>query len=369
MNNIVFGFEIPANEPVQSFAPGSADRDAVRRELAALSAREAEIPLVIGGKEVRTGVLADVRNPCRHGHVLARVHQAGEAEVEAGHRRRPGGQARLGDDVVGRAGLDHAQGRRPARHEVPLPDPRGDDARAGQERLPGRDRRGLRDDRLPALQRLLRLADLRGPAALRVRPAQPPGVPAARGVRPHREPVQLHRDRVEPQHGAGADGQHDGLEARVHRRSCRRTSSCRSSGRPACPTASINFVPGSGSLIGRVALAHRDLAGLHFTGSNATFNQLWRGVAEHLDRYRRLPAHRRARPAARTSSSCTRPPTRGEVATAHRPRRLRVPGAEVLGRLARLHPAVALAGDRSRRCSTMIGADPRRRRRATSATS
>jgi hypothetical protein len=40
MNNIVFGFEIPANEPARSFAPGTPERDEVRRALAALSARE-----------------------------------------------------------------------------------------------------------------------------------------------------------------------------------------------------------------------------------------------------------------------------------------------------------------------------------------
>ena len=47
----------------------------------------------------------------------------------------------------------------------------------------------------------------------RLRPAQPHGVPAARGLRLHGEPVQLHRHRLEPQHVGGADGQHHGVEA------------------------------------------------------------------------------------------------------------------------------------------------------------
>jgi 1-pyrroline-5-carboxylate dehydrogenase len=55
------------------------------------------------------------------------------------------------------------------------------------------------------------------------------------------------------------------------------------------PDGVVNFVPGRGSLIGRVALGHRDLAGLHFTGSNATFNGLWRSVAERLEHYRAYP--------------------------------------------------------------------------------
>jgi 1-pyrroline-5-carboxylate dehydrogenase len=55
------------------------------------------------------------------------------------------------------------------------------------------------------------------------------------------------------------------------------------------PDGVINFVPGTGSLIGRAALRHRNFAGLHFTGSNSTFNHLWRGVAEHLERHRAYP--------------------------------------------------------------------------------
>jgi 1-pyrroline-5-carboxylate dehydrogenase len=55
------------------------------------------------------------------------------------------------------------------------------------------------------------------------------------------------------------------------------------------PDGVINFLPGSGALIGRVALAHRDLAGIHFTGSNPTFNSLWRGVSQDLEQRRAYP--------------------------------------------------------------------------------
>jgi len=55
------------------------------------------------------------------------------------------------------------------------------------------------------------------------------------------------------------------------------------------PPGVINLLPGDGSAVSRVALAHPDLAGIHFTGSTATFRHLWRGVAEHLDGYRGYP--------------------------------------------------------------------------------
>jgi 1-pyrroline-5-carboxylate dehydrogenase len=55
------------------------------------------------------------------------------------------------------------------------------------------------------------------------------------------------------------------------------------------PDGVINFVPGSGSLISNIVLNHRDLAGIHFTGSNATFNSLWKQVSDNLSKYRSYP--------------------------------------------------------------------------------
>ena len=55
------------------------------------------------------------------------------------------------------------------------------------------------------------------------------------------------------------------------------------------PDGVINFIPGSGSLIGKTVLESADLAGIHFTGSNETFNHLWEGVSRQLTRYKSYP--------------------------------------------------------------------------------
>src|SRR5213083_187870 len=73
----------PVNEPVLGYAPGSPERVELKRTLKDMSSRQLEIPLVIGGKEVRTGRTVDVVMPQCHRHVLAKAHQAGPAEVEA----------------------------------------------------------------------------------------------------------------------------------------------------------------------------------------------------------------------------------------------------------------------------------------------
>jgi 1-pyrroline-5-carboxylate dehydrogenase len=55
------------------------------------------------------------------------------------------------------------------------------------------------------------------------------------------------------------------------------------------PPGVINLVTGDGVAVSEVALVHPDLAGIHFTGSTATFGNLWRRVAENLTGYRGYP--------------------------------------------------------------------------------
>src|SRR5216117_4583267 len=74
---------VPVNEPVLSYAPGTSERLELKKVLKDLSSHHVEIPLVIGGKEVRTGKTVDAVMPHCHHHVLAKVHQAGPADVQA----------------------------------------------------------------------------------------------------------------------------------------------------------------------------------------------------------------------------------------------------------------------------------------------
>ena len=69
------------NEPIRNYESGSSEKASLKEKLAELSQKEIEIPLIIGGKEVRTGDTANCIMPHNHGHVLATFHQAGEKEV------------------------------------------------------------------------------------------------------------------------------------------------------------------------------------------------------------------------------------------------------------------------------------------------
>jgi len=82
MNNSIAQTPPPENEPVRSYAPGTEERASLKRRLAEMKQEEIEIPAIIGGEEVRTGETTAIRPPHDHGHVLGRVHHAGTGETE-----------------------------------------------------------------------------------------------------------------------------------------------------------------------------------------------------------------------------------------------------------------------------------------------
>ena len=83
MSNAIFKMPCPQNEPVLNYGPGSPEKAKLKAALEELKGKELDIPLIINGQEVRTGVTGDCVMPHNHGHRLAKFHQAGAAEVEA----------------------------------------------------------------------------------------------------------------------------------------------------------------------------------------------------------------------------------------------------------------------------------------------
>ena len=71
----------PVNDPIRSYAPGSPERAALKARLAAMADEPINIPMLIGGKEVRTGAAAKSVMPHDHQHVVGAYHKASEAQV------------------------------------------------------------------------------------------------------------------------------------------------------------------------------------------------------------------------------------------------------------------------------------------------
>src|SRR6202022_3148496 len=72
----------PVNEPVLAYSPGSPERAQLKEALQRMAGERIEIPLVIGGKQVRTGRTIEVHMPHRHRLVLALAHEADAAHLE-----------------------------------------------------------------------------------------------------------------------------------------------------------------------------------------------------------------------------------------------------------------------------------------------
>jgi 1-pyrroline-5-carboxylate dehydrogenase len=82
MISSVLSVPVPRNEPVRDYAPGSPEKKSLKAKLAEMLAQEVEIPVIVGGKEIHTGITTKAVCPHDHGHVLATCHQAGPKEVE-----------------------------------------------------------------------------------------------------------------------------------------------------------------------------------------------------------------------------------------------------------------------------------------------
>src|SRR6185295_841003 len=82
MHDAIVSVPDPVNEPVLGYAPGSAERAALKAALKAVESEVVEIPCVVGGERVRTGKVKNVVMPHAHKHVIAKFHAATDDVAE-----------------------------------------------------------------------------------------------------------------------------------------------------------------------------------------------------------------------------------------------------------------------------------------------
>ena len=83
MNIGYFHYPLPLNEPVKSYAPGSTEKKLLKKALVELKSVEHDIPAIIGGKEIRSGVKIKMRPPHEISHTLGYFHRSNRAQVES----------------------------------------------------------------------------------------------------------------------------------------------------------------------------------------------------------------------------------------------------------------------------------------------
>jgi len=288
MANARFHVPAPRNEPNLGYAPGSPERAALKSELARLSSQEIEIPVVVGGKEIRTGRLAEVRMPHRHGHVLARFHQAGPEEVaraaEAARaaRREWGAMAWADRAAVFLKAADLLAG--PWRQVLNAA------TMLGQSKTPFQAEIDSACEVIDFWRFNVAFAD----EIYAQQPLSAPGV----WNRVEYRPLEGFVFAVTPFNFTAIAANLPTSPAMLGNAVLwKPASTAVLSGwyllklleAAGLPRGVIGFLPGSGRDVGDPALAHPDLAGLHFTGSTAVFQGMWRTVAGNLPRYRSYP--------------------------------------------------------------------------------
>jgi len=301
---------MPMNEPVRSYAPQSKERASLQARLKQMSGEVIDIPLFIGGKEVRTGKLGQSVMPHRHSHTIAQFHQAGTAEVNQAIDSAVAAQhdwARLPWEARASVFLKAAD---------LLAGPWRDTLNAATMMGQSKTCHQAEIDSACELIDFLRFNVSFYEQLLREQPRSSAGM----WNRSEHRPLEGFVFAVSPFNFTAIAGNLPSCVALCGNTVVWKPASTavysahfimqifREAG---LPDGVINLVTGSGGAVGDPVLESRHMAGIHFTGSTRVFHQMWRKVGDNIDKYTSYPrlvgetggkdfivAHRSADPAA-----------------------------------------------------------------------
>jgi 1-pyrroline-5-carboxylate dehydrogenase len=276
------------NEPVRSYAPGSPEREELRVRLAEMEAEQLEIPLVIGGKDVRTGNTFDAVMPHKKSHVLATVQKGATPEVERAIA------------AAGKAWEDWSRWPWEERAAVFL---------RAAELLAGPWRATLNAATMLGQSKTAHQAEIDAACELidflrfnvefmtRIYEEQPNSSPGVWNRLEYR-PLEGFVFAVSPFNFTAIAGNLTSSAALMGNTVLWKPASTaaysayylmRLFQEAGLPDGVINLVYGSGADVGDPALASPDLAGIHFTGSTPVFQSMWKTVGENIAKYRNYP--------------------------------------------------------------------------------
>jgi 1-pyrroline-5-carboxylate dehydrogenase len=288
VNNAIINVPEPSNEPIYSYAPGSPERKAMQAALKEMAATKIEIPLIIGGKEVRTGNMGKVTMPHDHGHVLAEYHKAGPKEV----------QQAIDCAVASQEMWRSIRWEERAAIMLKVAELISKKYRyqmnAGAMLVGGKNVFQAEIDAVCELVDFLRFNAKYAEEIYRNQPTSSEGVWNYVQYRPLEGFVFA----VTPFNFTAIAGNLPTAPAIMGNTVVWKPASAlvytpylfmQILEEAGLPPGVINFVPGSGSDVGDTALASEHLAGIHFTGSTRVFQSMWKTVGENITKYHAYP--------------------------------------------------------------------------------
>ena len=286
--NTIFQVPKPVNEPLLDYAPGSRERAELKAKLSGLRSQVLDIPLIIGGKEVRTGRTADIFSPHENRKLIGRYHKAGPAEAEMAVKAAAAARGTWGRmpwhtraAVFLKAGELLATTWRQTLNAATM---------LGQSKNPYQ----AEIDSACELVDFYRFNTYYAERIYDQQPFSPSGNWNYLDYRPLEGFVFA----VTPFNFTSIAGNLPTAPAIMGNTVIWKPASAavysahflmqlwQAAG---VPDGAINMLPGSGAEVGDPVIDSPDLMGLHFTGSTGVFNGMWRTITGNFSRYRGYP--------------------------------------------------------------------------------
>jgi 1-pyrroline-5-carboxylate dehydrogenase len=278
----------PINDTNRSYAPGSPERAELKARLKTMAAEKIEIPIIIGGKEIRTGRTEKTVMPHDHQHVLAEYHLAGPEHVQqaiaASADARREWAAWAWEDraaVILRAAELLATSWRPTINAATM---------LGQSKT-------AMQAEIDAASEMIDFWRFNTYFAQELYHEQPMSSPGMWNQMEYRA-LEGFVYAITPFNFTAIGGNLTTAPAIMGNTVIwKPAGSAMLSGyytmrlleTAGMPPGVINFLPGDAVQITQQLLDSPELAGIHFTGSTAVFNSMWKRVGENIGRYRSYP--------------------------------------------------------------------------------
>lgn len=288
MSNGIFRVPQPHNEPIKSYKPNSPERHELKQKLAELPSDQIEVPLIIGGEEVKTGNLGEMRAPHNHDLKLGVYHKAGKKEVERA--------------IKAALSAQQAWSEMPWEHRASI-------FRKAADLLSGPWRSTLNAATMLGQSKTVHQAEIDAACEMSdfwrfnthymqeimtEQPYSPPGF----WNRCEYRPLEGFVFAATPFNFTSIAGNLPTAPAMVGNVVVWKPASSavysayyvmRLLEEAGIPPGVINFIPGSGGEVGDSALASQDLSGIHFTGSTEVFQNMWKIVGNGISRMKYYP--------------------------------------------------------------------------------
>jgi len=288
MNNGIFALPPVYNEPVKQYLPGSGERQALEEELNRQLARVEDIPLIIGGRELRTPDQGKVVCPHDHAKTLAVFSNAGTPEVEqaiaAALKAKPAWEAMPWQD---RASIFLKAADLISRKYTYL---------LNAATMLGQSKNAFQAE-IDATCELADFFRFNAGFMEEIYSRQPLSEKGFWNRTEYRA-LEGFVFALTPFNFTAIAGNLCGAPALMGNTLVWKPSSTAVlSGyyimkilkEAGLPDGVINFIPGKGAVVGEVVLNHRELAGIHFTGSTQVFRTLWKKVGQNINLYKSYP--------------------------------------------------------------------------------